>query len=120
MKINNLLTVFLLFISLSVFSSVSTKEKQALLDLYKTTNGENWNIKWDLNKSVESWFGITVKNNKVVAIELMANNLEGKINNSIQDLKFLETFNVFKNKLSGEIPAGNCLKILVMQIHWLI
>lgn len=105
MKINHLLSVFLVLFSVSVFASISTKERQALVDLNKSTNGENWNTKWDLNQPVESWYGVIIKENKVVGLDLAANNLEGSINTSILDLKFLETLNMFKNKLSGEIPA---------------
>lgn len=104
MKIYNLL-ITLLFISSSVFATVSEKEKQALINFNKSTNGDQWIIKWNFSQPVELWYGITIKDNKVVAIELTANNLEGKIHNSIKDLKYLETFNVFKNKLNGEIPA---------------
>lgn len=104
MKINNLL-IALFFVSCSVFASVSEKEKQALINFNKSTNGDQWTTKWDFSQPVESWYGITVKDNKVVAIELTDNNLEGKIHSSIKDLKYLETFNVFKNKLNGEIPA---------------
>ncbi|MFC4738982.1 Two component regulator three Y domain protein [Flavobacterium ponti] len=104
MRINNLLLAFLL-VSSSIFASISDKEKQALIAFNQSTNGQNWTTKWNLNQPVETWYGVTIKNNKVVSISLVSNNLEGKIDGSIKDLMYLETFNVFKNKLNGEVPS---------------
>lgn len=104
MKVNSLFIVLFLT-AYSVFASVSEKEKQALINFNKSTNGDNWITKWNFNQPVDTWYGVSVKDNKVVAINLSSNNLEGKIHNTINDLKYLETFNVFKNRLNGEIPA---------------
>ena len=104
MKINNLLIAFLL-VSSALFASISDKEKQALIMLNQSTNGQNWTTKWNLNQPVETWYGVTIKDNKVISISLVSNNLEGRIDSSIKDLHYLESFNVFKNKLNGEIPS---------------
>lgn len=105
MKINKLL-IALLLVSCSVFASISDKEKRALITFNQSTNGDQWTTKWNLSQPVETWYGVTIKNNKVVSIELASNNLEGSIPNAISDLQHLVTFNVFKNRLNGEIPAG--------------
>ncbi|WP_339888378.1 Two component regulator three Y domain protein [uncultured Flavobacterium sp.] len=105
MKNLKLQVLILLLISSSVFATISRNEKNALLDLYTATNGDNWHTKWDFNKPVESWYGVTVVNDKIVGLELIANNLDGFIPSSIQDLKFLVNFNVLKNKLKGDFPA---------------
>ncbi|WP_338376305.1 Two component regulator three Y domain protein [uncultured Flavobacterium sp.] len=104
MKINNLLIAFLL-VSSSLFASISDKEKQALIAFNQSTNGQNWTTKWNLNQPVETWYGVTIRDNKVISISLVSNNLEGKIDSSIKNLVYLETFNVFKNKLNGEVPS---------------
>ena len=105
MKTYKLYTAILMLISASVFASVSRNEKNALLDLYTYTNGDNWNVKWDFNQPVSTWYGVTVVDDKIVSINLASNNLVGIIPNSIQDLKYLESFNVFKNKLKGQFPS---------------
>ena len=105
MKTYKLYTVFLLLISASVFATISRNEKNALLDLYTYTNGDNWTNKWDFNEPVSSWYGVTVIDDKIVGINLSSNNLVGTIPNSIQELKYLESFNVFKNKLKGQFPS---------------
>lgn len=105
MKSYKLYTVFLFLISTSVFATISKNEKNALLDIYTYTNGDNWTNKWDFNEPVSSWYGVTVVDDKIVGINLSSNNLVGTIPNSIQELKYLESFNVFKNKLKGEFPS---------------
>lgn len=105
MKTYKIYTVLLLLLSASVFATISRNEKNALLDLYTYTNGDNWTNKWDINQPVSSWYGVTVVEDKIVSINLSSNNLVGTIPNSIQDLKHLEIFNVFKNKLSGAFPS---------------
>tara|TARA_R110000823_G_scaffold5765_11_gene22765 strand:- start:7 stop:435 length:429 start_codon:yes stop_codon:yes gene_type:complete len=91
--------------SSSIFASVSRNEKNALLDLYTATNGDNWIKKWDFNQPISTWYGVTVVDDKIVSINLSSNNLVGSIPSSIQDLKYLESFNVFKNNLKGHFPS---------------
>lgn len=112
-----LLTFGLLLLSSVLFAQVSAKEKQALIDFYLATNGENWVNTWDLNTPVDQWHGITVKENKVTAISMLFNNVEGSLPNSIGSLENLKILELPFNKLSGEIPnsIGNLknLEILV-------
>lgn len=105
MKTYKLYTAILMLISSTVFATISKNEKNALLDLYTYTNGDNWTNKWDFNQPVSTWFGVTVVDDKIISINLSSNNLVGTIPNSIQDLKYLESFNVFKNKLKGQFPS---------------
>ena len=58
-------------------AEVSVSEKNALIKLYNTTNGANWTSKWDLKTPVSSWYGIQLKDDKVVSIQLPNNNLVG-------------------------------------------
>ena len=54
--------------------------KQALIDLYQSTNGDNWTRKdnWCSDKPVEEWYGISNRNGKYY-INLPSNNLTGGI-----------------------------------------
>ena len=71
--------IFLLFFSISIpiFSNVSASEKNALIKLYKSTNGNQWKIKWNLNTPISSWYGVKLQNDKVIALDLSDNNLVG-------------------------------------------
>jgi len=75
MKKIALIILFFLTIAPLSYSQISDLEKNALIDLYKSTNGDNWNNSWDLDKDVNSWHGITVENNTVTEINLTMNNL---------------------------------------------
>lgn len=102
-----LATLFILiFVSTSVFAQVSEAEKQALLDLYVQTDGDNWNTTWDVNTPVKSWHGVVVDNNHVVSLNLMFNNLKGKLPSSIGQLENLETLELSFNQLTGTIPVS--------------
>ena len=90
-----LIPVFLIFTSVS-FANVNKCEKDILISFYEATNGSNWNQTWDLNESVNSWFGITVENSHVVEINLSFNNLSGEIPSEIVNLPNLRVLNLHK------------------------
>lgn len=102
---SQLLTITLLLLSVVTWGQ-SEQEKQALTDLYVSTQGENWVQTWDLTQPISEWHGVTVKDDKVVAINLMFNNLEGKLPISIGDLNHLESLELSFNKISGKLPAA--------------
>ncbi|MET0760539.1 MAG: hypothetical protein ABWZ56_08975 [Flavobacterium sp.] len=109
--------IFLLFfsISISMHSNVSSLEKNALIKLYKSTNGNQWKIKWNLNAPISSWYGVKLQNDKVIALDLSDNNLVGKLPDEITNLVNLQQLNFFKNELSGNIPASiGTLKIVTI------
>ncbi len=89
---------------------VSETEKQALLDLYNSTNGANWtntlasNQPWDTNIPVCDWFGVTVVNGEVREIQMSSNNVNGNLPSSIGNLTRLRKFKFFNNSISGSIP----------------
>lgn len=99
------LTIVFSFLSLSLFAQISLSEKQALQDLYTSTNGAQWNNPWDLSQPVEQWNGIDIKNDKVIGISLLFNNMEGNLPSSLKQLKDLEVLELSFNKLNGPIPA---------------
>tara|TARA_R110002051_G_scaffold308264_1_gene379819 strand:- start:1306 stop:2247 length:942 start_codon:yes stop_codon:yes gene_type:complete len=100
----NLLFVSFFITSYKTYADISIDEKEALLDLYQKTNGKDWNTTWDIDMPVSSWYGITVKNNQVVKINLFHNNLSGVLPASIADLKHLTELNLAFNQLTGELP----------------
>ena len=90
---------------------VSAEEKQALLDLYNSTDGDNWtntlaNDKpWRADIPVCDWFGVNMFQGKLYRLTLQDNNLSGVIPKSIDQLKALVVLNLASNKLRGNIPA---------------
>lgn len=82
-------------------------EYNTLVVFYNSTGGENWlvNDGWLGNSSPCTWHGIKCKNNQVVQLALIDNNLIGQIPPEIADLVALEELGLSGNQLSGEIPA---------------
>jgi len=116
-------TLTLLFVciltSAATFAQISETEKQALVDLYTNTNGTSWNTSWNLEAPVTTWHGVTISNNKVVAIDLGFNNLKGNIPSSIGNLTNLESLKLFFNQIEGTIPSeiGNLTKLKVLDLN---
>ena len=90
----------------AIFADISVEEKQALIDLYNSTNGEAWKNSWDINSSYKKWHGVKVLNDQVIEINLFHNNLTGTLPESIIKLVHLRKFNLAFNSISGELPNG--------------
>ena len=118
MKKIALLYLFLLTIIPLSYSQISDLEKNALIDLYNSTNGDSWNNTWDLNENSTNWHGITVENNTITEINLSMNNLNGQIPTSIENLKSLQKLNLGFNKLNGTIPnqITSCTSLTSIQL----
>lgn len=114
-----LLTALFSLGSLLMIAQVSPQEKQALLDFYTATNGAKWNNTWDLTQPVSEWQGVTVVDNKVTALRLLFNNVEGTLPASLGNLKNLQQLELSFNKLSGTIPAelGNLTKLEMLAFN---
>ncbi len=108
-----------MFIASIVLAQVNKQEKQVLLDLYIATNGLEWNKQWNVEQPVETWYGVTVDNNKVTGINLLFNNLNGTLPASLGQLKNLKKLELSFNPISGTIPSelGNLEKLEVLAIN---
>ncbi len=73
-----------------------------LVELYKATNGINWNNNsgW-LKENLSKWYGITLGNSRVTNINLPGNNLSGSIPEGIIHLTKLSGFDISNNKLES-------------------
>ncbi len=105
MKTTLLTSIMLLCVTFCM-AEVSVKEKQALIDFYHSTRGSEWTQQWDINSPVAEWPGVSVENNRVTAISLLFNNLQGSLPESIGDLVHLRIIELSFNKLSGSLPAA--------------
>ncbi len=88
-----------------------SKEKKALLELFKATGGKSWDkggSTWNPTTNACTWSGIHCRvidgKERVVEIDLGKNNLVGKIPPQIGDLEMLEVLDLHSNQLTGEIP----------------
>ncbi|WP_181990747.1 leucine-rich repeat domain-containing protein [Bacteroides cellulosilyticus] len=82
-------------------------EKDALVALYKATNGDYWKNRtnWCSDKPVSEWYGVTINPTGTVRdIQLTYNNLSGILPEEIGNLKELDFLNLYGNSLSGNIP----------------
>jgi Leucine-rich repeat (LRR) protein len=85
---------------------INVTDSLALVALYRSANGGNWENKWDLLKPVRTWYGITLDMDRVVIVRLNDNKLEGTINDSVRLLTRMEEFNLRKNRLTGKMPQN--------------
>ncbi len=100
---------------LSKYYDIPDEEREALMDLYYSTGGENWthNEGWGSDRPVDEWYGISLALSPVgddifqahvSEIALADNNLTGTLPASLSNLSSLISFLVQKNKLSGDFP----------------
>lgn len=99
--------VLAFYFSLSVVGQdeVSQREVIALLELKAKTKGHLWTHKWDQSQPISTWHGVTLKDGKVVGLDLSNNNLQGKIPITIGNLRNLEVLNLSGNNIQGKVPG---------------
>ena len=112
------LLIFLIHSEQNSFAQYSQRDSLALVDLYNSTNGDNWTRKdnW-LQGTLNTWYGIEVEHpvfgGLVWRIILNNNNLIGTIPSSIGNLTELTDLEFENSQLSGGIPSSiNNLKKL--------
>ena len=90
--------------------AISQSDSLELIKLYKATNGNDWQNKWDLSKPVSAWYGVklTSDGSRVQGLYLKNNQLIGSI--SFLNLPELDELNLSANVLSGPIPNFDLLE----------
>ena len=91
------------------------RERQALMDLYNSTDGANWknNENWGSDKPLSEWYGVWTDRGHVYNLDLNDNGLKGSIPESIDLLTYLRYLRLSNNQLSGSIPEsiGNLVNL---------
>ncbi|MDN3656648.1 T9SS type A sorting domain-containing protein [Ferruginibacter paludis] len=123
MKIKILLPCFFLAFFLKPFTGkaqVNTQDSLALVDLYNSTNGPGWvnHTSWLTTAPLNTWFGVTIETNAVLALRLSSNNLNGTLPNSFGNLSFAQDIELSFNRISGNIPStiGGLTNIFVLSL----
>ncbi len=80
-------------------------EYEALLAVYSSTDGPNWNNSENWLTQGTGWYGVNIENGHVVRIDLSSNNLSGSLPPEIGNLSCLSMLNLRNNRLVGSIPA---------------
>jgi len=91
---------------------LETSECEALVDLYESTNGDNWGVSQDGDPSNDwlrsgdpnTWQGVTAADGHVTSLDLFGQGLVGPLPASIGDLAEIQELLLAFNALSGAIP----------------
>jgi Leucine-rich repeat (LRR) protein len=137
---------FILFFPPRILAQANMQDSLALVNLYNNTHGSNWtnHTNWLTAAPVNTWYGVSLVNNRVESLNLQNNKLTGDIpsalknlsalkylllgfnqfNDTIPDfigsLKNLISLNLSSNHLSGTIPAsfGNLSNLQVLDLDY--
>ena len=87
-------------------AGVPSSERDALIALYESTNGDNWrnNSNWLSDRPVNEWYRVTVENSHVIRLDLCGNDLIGTIPSELGKLSHLKRLLLYSNWLTGTIP----------------
>jgi len=95
-------------------AAIPSSERQVLIDLYNSTNGDGWtdNTGWKTAGAFSapgtecSWHGIACvgAGNNVTNVDLNSNHLVGTLPPTLNQLTALALFDVSYNELTGSIP----------------
>ena len=94
--------------------------REVFAAFYESTGGSQWvsNANWLTDAPLADWFGVTVQDSLVVALELPGNRLAGTIPPDVGDFVNLKRLDLGRNALTGGVTAalGNLEEIEVLNL----
>lgn len=108
--------------SIEITGEIPQLQKDALIAIYNSTNGDNWNnnTNWLSNEPLSTWYGVKVKGNKITELNFSGNNLIGTLPIEIGDLEGLEYLSFYSgNNISGNLPetVGNLTELRLLSFE---
>ena len=99
----------------------SLEDRAVLVELYNSTNGDNWTNKtnWLSDRPMRDWHDVTTDaGGRVTGLYLSNHKLNGKLPVSLGSLDNLRELHLTNNRLSGEIPAelGNLTSLTSLDL----
>lgn len=93
-------------ITIDVLDDPREIDSLALVALYNSTDGANWtnNTNWLTLEPIDTWYGITVFQNRVIYIDLNNNQLSGGLPAELVNLTNIQSINLSLNQLVATIP----------------
>ena len=94
-----------------------SSDKEVLVKLYQATQGDSWrsNDGWLSDAPISEWFGVTVRDDRVVELNLSYNNLSGDLPEELTRLIHLDTLDLRWNTLTGHLPdLGDLRKVTIL------
>lgn len=110
-------------VSDSATIAVDLFQRDALMKLYETLNGDDWtrNGGWGTRTMLDTWHGVeTDEDGNVVRLELTRNNLNGEIPSEVKFLSYLRGLNLsFNDSVTGNIPLeiGELENLSELSLH---
>ncbi|HEV7239799.1 MAG TPA: fibronectin type III domain-containing protein [Thermoanaerobaculia bacterium] len=103
-------TICALAITVSASAAIPTSEREALVALYQSTNGNAWTNKtnWLGAAGTEcTWYGVTCDEAQahVERLDLYQNNLDGTLPSDLRKLTALHNAQLWQNNLRGALPS---------------
>lgn len=96
------------FVNCAAVFDIPVIECEALVALYNSTNGPEWNNHsyWLETNAIGGWYGVEVNSGHVTELFMPFNNMNGDLPPELGNLTQLAGVTLYDNNLTGNIPPG--------------